>query len=99
MFVGILMAVFGIIGLLYAYKTYTDLNAMPAGNASMQEIAALIREGAIAFLRKESLWLLLFVGVGFFAALGSARFFNSDSICGRLFLLPDCWLCWNDSCH
>jgi K(+)-stimulated pyrophosphate-energized sodium pump len=67
MFLGLLMAAVGICGLLFAYRTYSQILREPDGNDRMREIAGLIREGALAFLRKEALYLIIFVLVVFFA--------------------------------
>ena len=38
------MPVVGFFGILFAYKTYNDINIQPDGNARMREIALAIRQ-------------------------------------------------------
>jgi K(+)-stimulated pyrophosphate-energized sodium pump len=52
---------FGLIGFALAYKLYVGIQALPAGNARMQEISAAIRDGAIAYLRKQAQYLSMFI--------------------------------------
>lgn len=61
------MLIVGAIGLFFAFKTYKDINGMPAGNERMQEIASSISNGALAFLKRESQILLVFIGIVFLA--------------------------------
>ncbi|HEY0674564.1 MAG TPA: sodium/proton-translocating pyrophosphatase, partial [Longimicrobiales bacterium] len=53
----------GIIGLLAAFVVYLYVKKQPDGNDRMREIAALIQDGAMAFLRREYMTLALFVVV------------------------------------
>ncbi len=55
------MPIVGAVGIAFAYKTYSDLEALPAGSERMQEIARDIREGALAFLKKEAGYLGVFI--------------------------------------
>ena len=43
----------GVIGVLFAIALATVVKAAPAGNEKMQEIAAAIQEGAIAYLNRQ----------------------------------------------
>ena len=52
---------FGLIGFALAYKLYVGIQALPAGNARMQEISDAIRDGAIAYLRKQAQYLSMFI--------------------------------------
>ena len=52
---------FGLIGFALAYKLYVSIQALPAGNARMQEISDAIRDGAIAYLRKQAQYLSMFI--------------------------------------
>lgn len=58
---------FGVIAFLLAYQMYVSLQALPAGNARMQEISGAIRDGAIAYLKQQAFYLSGFIGVAFFA--------------------------------
>jgi K(+)-stimulated pyrophosphate-energized sodium pump len=51
----------GLLGLAAAFAIYFHLRHQPAGTATMQELAALIEEGAMAFLRREYLVLFPFI--------------------------------------
>mmetsp|Transcript_24697 Transcript_24697/g.80776 ORF Transcript_24697/g.80776 Transcript_24697/m.80776 type:complete len:821 (+) Transcript_24697:115-2577(+) len=52
----------GFVGIAYAGMLAKSVLACAQGNAKMQEIAAAIQEGSIAFLRREYTWLSVFVG-------------------------------------
>lgn len=54
---------FGVFAFLLAYRMYVSIEALPAGNARMQEISGLIRDGALAYLKQQSLYLSGFIGV------------------------------------
>lgn len=54
--------IFGVIGLIYAYRIYASFCERSAGNERMEEIAAQISEGAQTFLRAEYRILTVFVG-------------------------------------
>jgi len=51
----------GVAGLLLAVVFARQVLAAPAGNDRMREISAAIREGAMAFLRREYTWVAVFV--------------------------------------
>lgn len=55
----------GLIGFALAYQLYVGIQALPAGNARMQEISEAIREGAITYLRKQAQYLSPFIAVAF----------------------------------
>ena len=57
--------IFGLIGFALAYQMYVGIQALPAGNARMQEISDAIREGAITYLRKQAQYLSPFIAVAF----------------------------------
>jgi len=56
-------AVSALAGLGLAYYFSIVVNRADPGTDVMQEIAAAIREGAIAFLRREYRWIAVFVGI------------------------------------
>jgi K(+)-stimulated pyrophosphate-energized sodium pump len=51
----------GLFGLLVAFTVYFRLRAQSAGSRAMQELAGLIEQGAMAFLRREYAVLLPFL--------------------------------------
>ena len=51
----------GALGLLLAAFCARQVLAAPEGNDRMKEISAAIREGAMAFLRREYTWVVVFV--------------------------------------
>ncbi|NLT94056.1 MAG: sodium-translocating pyrophosphatase [Clostridia bacterium] len=53
----------GILALLFAFYLITKINRVSPGNKTMQEIAAAIHEGAMAFLFREYKTLVVFVVV------------------------------------
>jgi K(+)-stimulated pyrophosphate-energized sodium pump len=58
----------GVIGVLFAIALATVVKAAPAGNEKMQEIAAAIQEGAIAYLNRQ-LKSMSIVGAIIFVAI------------------------------
>jgi K(+)-stimulated pyrophosphate-energized sodium pump len=66
----------GLAGLLLAFFFSRQVLAAPEGNDRMREISAAIREGSMAFLRREYTWVAVFVvlmGVLIFALLDYGR--------------------------
>lgn len=63
------MLIAGLIGLYFAFQTYNEIQAQPAGSPKMQEIAGLISEGAITFLQRELRILAMFVATVFLLLL------------------------------
>jgi K(+)-stimulated pyrophosphate-energized sodium pump len=74
----------GLIGLALAYQMYTSIKAMPAGNERMQEIGSAIREGALAYLRKQAQYLAVFIICAFLAIWASSLGFATaiSFVCG-----------------
>jgi K(+)-stimulated pyrophosphate-energized sodium pump len=70
----IMMSLAGIAGIYFAFTTYKELEAQPQGNDRMQEIAGLIRDGAITFLKREAFYLIFFVAVVFLLLWPSLSF-------------------------
>jgi K(+)-stimulated pyrophosphate-energized sodium pump len=62
--------VFGLVCFALAYKMYVGIQALPAGNARMQEISSAIRDGAIAYLRQQTQFLTIFALCAFLAIWG-----------------------------
>jgi K(+)-stimulated pyrophosphate-energized sodium pump len=56
---------FGVFAFLLAYRMYVSIQALPAGNARMQEISGAIRDGAIAYLKQQALYLSVFIAIAF----------------------------------
>ncbi len=55
----------GLLGLAFAYHIYTQLLALPEGTERMREISLAIRNGALAYLRRQATWLVPFIAVVF----------------------------------
>ncbi|MBW2618008.1 MAG: sodium-translocating pyrophosphatase [Deltaproteobacteria bacterium] len=55
----------GIIGLIVAYLIYLYVKRQPNGNEVMQELEAMIHQGAMAFLKREYSILAIFIAVVF----------------------------------
>lgn len=69
-----ILPVVGVLGMGFAYKTYSAVEAQAAGSEKMQEIARSIREGALTFLRKESFYLTIFIAVVFLLLMATLGF-------------------------
>ena len=82
-----LMLIFGVIGLGIALLMYKQIESLPSGNEKMTSIAAAIRKGSITFLKRESIFLAMFVAFVFilinFSQLGwnTAISYLIGSIC------------------
>lgn len=66
--------VVGVLGLIVALFFYFRVKALPAGNATMNQIASYIREGAMAFLAREYKVLGIYavlVSIALWLTLGS----------------------------
>jgi K(+)-stimulated pyrophosphate-energized sodium pump len=59
--------IFGLVAFALAFNMYSSIKALPAGNARMQEISAAIRDGAIAYLKQQAQYLIVFIGCAFLA--------------------------------
>ena len=64
---------FGVVAFALAYIMYTNIKALPAGNARMQEISSAIRDGAIAYLKQQALYLGVFIAFAFLAIWWSLK--------------------------
>jgi len=53
----------GLVGLFIAWATYSYIRNQPAGNDRMREIQDLVHAGAMAFLRREYMYLLPFLAI------------------------------------
>jgi K(+)-stimulated pyrophosphate-energized sodium pump len=67
----------GVLALVYGAVSIMQILALPAGNARMQEISDAIREGAIAYLKRQYttitiVGVILFLVIGFIEKLGWA---------------------------
>ncbi len=62
----IISLVFSILAMLYAVVLFLKIKRVPKGNARVEEISGYIREGAMAFLKREYKILAIFVFVLFF---------------------------------
>ena len=55
----------GVVSLLLAFKMYTDIKKLPAGEGRMAEVAGAIRTGAFAYLGEQLKHIAPFAGVAF----------------------------------
>jgi K(+)-stimulated pyrophosphate-energized sodium pump len=62
----ILIIVIGLVGLLFAFYLFSVVVRAEKGNKKMEEISALIREGALAFLNREYRAIAVFMFFMFF---------------------------------
>lgn len=75
----------GLVGIIIAFIIFSAIASKPAGNQRMQEIAGLIEEGAMAFLKREYKSLAIFLAIvaillGVFLNIGTAIAY----ICGGI---------------
>ena len=56
-----LVALSGILALIFAFILAKDISKQDAGNDRMKEIAGYIHEGAMAFLNREYRYLAIFI--------------------------------------
>jgi K(+)-stimulated pyrophosphate-energized sodium pump len=81
--------VLGAVGLAFAGLLYWSVLRQPTGNDRMREIAGEIHKGAMAFLRREYIFLAGFIAVvavllGLFLSLPTAVAFVSGAACSIL---------------
>ena len=57
------ISLIGVIGFLFAVRSYVWILKQPAGNAKMARVAGLIESGSMAFLRKEYSILIVFLAI------------------------------------
>lgn len=56
-------AICGLVALLFALFLSRDISKQNAGNSKMKEISSYIKDGAMAFLKKEYKYLAIFIGI------------------------------------
>jgi K(+)-stimulated pyrophosphate-energized sodium pump len=84
----IAVPVTGVIALVYAFFKAGWIKRQDAGNATMQEIAGHIAEGAIAFLRREYRILAIFVvAIAVLLGIGYARSDTSHALVALSFVV------------
>ena len=79
----------GILGLVIAFLIYGYVKKQPNGNETMRMLEEMIHEGAMAFLKKEYSYLVVFIAVVFVALLlglnwQTAIAFVTGAICSIL---------------
>jgi len=57
----LLVVLSGGLALYYAWKVYQKVNEFKVGNQRVVELSSIIHKGAMAFLKKEYVWLIPFV--------------------------------------
>ncbi len=82
-----LIAVMGVacVGLMLARKIFSDIEDTDPGNEKMREIAGMIHDGAMAFLKTEYTYLAAFIAIVFCLLIWKISF-----ITGICFLLGAC---------
>ena len=65
---------FGLVAFLLAYRMYVGIQALPAGNARMQEISTAIRDGANAYLKQQAQYLSVFIIIAFLGIWWALKF-------------------------
>ena len=76
----------GVVGLVVAYMIYRYLKKQPNGNAEIQNLEAMIHDGAMAFLKREYRYLAVFIAIVFVLLwlglnLHTALAFVTGSLC------------------
>ncbi len=61
----ILAPLLGIVGLIFSLVIYLGLKKKDSGNAKMKELSAAISDGAMAFLKREYVYLAFFIVIVF----------------------------------
>ena len=87
-----------VLAIIYGFWQATRIVSLPDGNERMREIAAAIREGAIAYLWRQYrtiaiVGVILFFVIGFIPALGwaTARTSSLALVCWLRACLPHRW--------
>ncbi len=62
---GILSAIIGVIGLIFALSLFFWIKSKPSGTDLMKEISEVIHDGAMVFLKREYSILVIFIAVVF----------------------------------
>lgn len=86
---GIIAAILGGVGLIFAFFLYLSIVRKPAGTAQMQELAKVIHDGAMVFLKREYSILAIFIVVVFVLlawkiSLWTAICFISGALCSMI---------------
>lgn len=78
----------GVVGLVVIWFLYGFLSKQDAGSQKMQDIAALIREGANAYMRRQMMYVLSFVALVGILLFFFLKPYNAQSaiayVCGAL---------------
>jgi K(+)-stimulated pyrophosphate-energized sodium pump len=78
----ILAPVLAVVGLVLAGVIYASLKKQPEGNDTMKEIAGLIHDGAMVYLKRQN---SILVGVVIFVAILLGVFINSNTALAYIF--------------
>ncbi|MBU0984157.1 MAG: sodium-translocating pyrophosphatase [candidate division Zixibacteria bacterium] len=86
---GMLSALIGVVGLIFALALFAWIKSRPAGTDTMKEIAGVIHDGAMVFLKREySILAIFIVIVGallfFFVGDKTAYAFLGGALCSML---------------
>ena len=86
-----------IIGLIVAFSLATWISKADEGNDRMREIAGHIREGAMAFLKREYKVMAIVIIV-IFLVIGIFIGWDSAALCNRRAAFRSGRLLWNECC-
>jgi len=75
----------GVVGFIIALVIFGVIKAQPVGNETMREIADAIHSGAMAFLKREYMVLVAFIGFVFFLVSLAMNFATALSFVGGAF--------------
>jgi K(+)-stimulated pyrophosphate-energized sodium pump len=80
---GLVGAALGVVGLLFAVMLFFNIKRKDSGNDLMRELADTIAKGAMVFLRREYMILVIFIAVVFLLLIWKIQFWTGIAfLCG-----------------